>query len=410
MNAEKSPGRRLECARKLKNIGVEYYMECVMAKQQGRPLAWITSGFPVELVYAMDVIPFYPENYGTLCGSRKVSGELCQMAEARGYSQDLCSYARCTLGSMYENAGPLNGLPAPDMILTARNICHTVIKWWEAVARYYNCPLFVLDTPFVQGGLTGHQVRYVREQIMEMIGFLERHTGREFNMDRFMEVIGRSNQGTALWREIQLLRKASPCPVSALDMFTCMFPIVTLRGTAACVDFYREMRDELADRVARGVGVLEEDRYRLMWDNIAIWYNFQFYDYIHSRGGVFVGETYTSAWGVYQFDQSGSGDLFDSLVRSYSMALLNIDLDLRFGQMADMIREYGVEGLILHSNRSCKTYSLGQLGLARRVQNELGVPVLIIEADMTDPRAFAEGPTRTRVDAFLELLSERKAR
>lgn len=406
---KKSPGRRLECAKKLKTLGFEYYLGSLAAKQQGQPVAWITSGFPVELVYAMDVFPFYPENYGTLCGARKVSGELCQAAEARGYSQDLCSYARCTLGTMFENSGPLNGLPAPDMILTARNICHTVIKWWEAVARYYNCPLFVLDTPFVQGAPTDHQVAYVKEQLVEMIGFLERHTGREFSMEKFMEVIGRANRGVDLWREVQQLRKASPCPLSALDMFTGMFPIVTLRGTAACEDFYREMRDELAGRVAAGVGVLEEDRYRLMWDNIAIWYNFQFYDYIHSRGGVFVGETYTSAWGVYRFDQSAGGDVFDSVARNYLVTILNIDLDLRFGQMAEMIREYRVDGLILHSNRSCKTYSLGQLGLARRVRNELGVPALIIEADMTDPRAFAEGPSRTRVDAFLELISEKKA-
>ncbi len=244
---------------------------------------------------------------------------------------------------------------------------------------------------------------------MEMIGFLERHTGRKFDMGRFMEVIGHANRGVTLWREIQELRKASPCPLSALDMFTGMFPIVTLRGTSDCVEFYREMRDELAARVAAGVGVLEEDRYRLMWDNIAIWYNFRFYDYIHSRGGVFVGETYTSAWGVYQFDDTGSGDIFDSVAHCYSITLLNIDLDLRFRQIADMIRDYRVDGLVLHSNRSCKTYSLGQLGLARRVQNELGVPALVIEADMTDPRAFAEGPSRTRVDAFLEVLDQRKS-
>lgn len=402
----KAPGKRLESAKKLKTLGIEYYMGAMMAGQQGKPLAWITSGFPAELVYAMDIFPFYPENYGTLCGSRKVSGELCEAAEARGYSRDLCSYARCTLGSVFDSAGPLNGLPAPDMVLTAGNICHTVIKWWEAVARYYNCPLFILDTPFVQGEATGHQIRYVEDQLHELVAFMERHSGRKLDMDRFMEVIGNANRGVALWREIQSLRKASPCPLSAIDMFTAMFPIVTLRGTEACVDFYREFRDEVEARVRDGVGVLDEDKYRLMWDNIAIWYNFQFYNYIHSRGGVFVGETYTSAWGVYQFDESG--DIFNSMAQRYSSTILNMDLDLRFKQMAAMIREYNVDGLVLHSNRSCKTYSLGQLGLARRVQSELGVPTLLIEADMTDPRVFAEGPARTRVDAFLEMLDERK--
>ncbi len=402
----KSSGKRLESAGKLKTLGFEYYKGALMAKHQGQPVAWVTSGFPVELVYAMDIFPFYPENYGTLCGSRKISGELCQMAEARGYSQDLCSYARCTLGSMFENAGPLPSLPVPDMLLTARNICHTVIKWWEAVARHYSCPLFVLDTPFLQGELTGHQVKYVREQLLELMEFLERHTDRKMNVEKLMETIDLANQGVSLWKEIQSLRKASPCPLSALDMFTGMFPIVTLRGTGPCVDFYREMRDEVAARVAEGVGVLEEDRFRLMWDNIAIWYSFQFYDYIHSRGGVFVGETYTSAWGMFGLDSSG--DIFENMARRYSGTILNIDLDMRFEHMAGMIREYNVDGLVLHSNRSCKTYSLGQLGLARRVRSELGVPTLLVEADMADPRAFAEETTRARVDAFLELIGERK--
>jgi|GEM_PF-5372134 len=35
-----------------------------------------------------------------------------------------------------------------------------------------------------------------------------------------------------------------------------------------------------------------------------------------------------------------------------------------------------------------------------------GVPGLLIEADMADPRAYAEEQERTRVQAFLESLSQ----
>jgi len=34
--------------------------------------------------------------------------------------------------------------------------------------------------------------------------------------------------------------------------------------------------------------------------------------------------------------------------------------------------------------------------------SETGVPGLMIEADMADPRAYAEEPVRNRVQAFLE--------
>jgi hypothetical protein len=36
---------------------------------------------------------------------------------------------------------------------------------------------------------------------------------------------------------------------------------------------------------------------------------------------------------------------------------------------------------------------------------ETGVPGLVVEADMADPRSYAEEPVRNRVQAFLETLS-----
>jgi benzoyl-CoA reductase/2-hydroxyglutaryl-CoA dehydratase subunit BcrC/BadD/HgdB len=39
-----------------------------------------------------------------------------------------------------------------------------------------------------------------------------------------------------------------------------------------------------------------------------------------------------------------------------------------------------------------------------RLRKELGLPVLILEADMADERVYNEGAVRERVAAFLEML------
>ncbi|MGQ9557907.1 MAG: 2-hydroxyacyl-CoA dehydratase subunit D [Desulfurispora sp.] len=395
--------RKLKCAGQLKNLGMGYYMGAMAAKSAGQPVAWITSGAPVEMLYAHGIFPFYPENYGTLCGSRRQSQELCQAAEAHGYNQDLCSYARCTLGSVLEGKGPLGPLPPPDLLVTAKNICHTVIKWWEVLARHYNCPLFVLDTPFVRGEVTPQQLDYVAGQLRELADFLERVTGRPFDLDKFRATLELADRGAALWQKVLDSRRHRPCPLTSLDMFTGMFPIVTLRGTEYCPQFYSTLLAEVQERTAAGQGEVEGEKHRLLWDNIAIWYNFGLMEHFHARGAVFVAETYTAAWGHYRF-AADEADIWRTYARPYTETLLNIDLDLRYAQMARAIRDFVIDGVVLHSNRSCKTYSLGQMDLARRLQNELGVPVLLLEADMTDPRAFAEGPALTRIEAFLEML------
>jgi benzoyl-CoA reductase/2-hydroxyglutaryl-CoA dehydratase subunit BcrC/BadD/HgdB len=408
------PDRRLKVDSELKRLILRHYLGAFRAKRPltRRPVAWVTSGAPVEILLALGILPVYPENYGALCGSRKAAVAYCEEAEKAGYSLDLCAYARNSIGSMLSGRGELGGrpLPAPDLLLSTKNICGVVVKWWEVAARHYGCPLFVLDTPFAADGVTPEQKEYVRGQMEDLVDFCLRATRRrrpprEAFERRLKEVLDLTGQATALWQELQVLRRNSPTPASALDMFTNLFPIVTLRGTQACVDYYLKVRDELSERVRRGEGAVPGERFRLVWDNIAIWYNFDLVRYLHARGAAFVGETYTDAWGLYDFNDGRLADPLDAMAELYSLVLLNVGLEVRKERLFRMVRLQRADGVVFHSCRSCKTYSLGQYELARAVREELGLPTLIIEADMVDSRAFARGPTMTRVDAFLELLS-----
>ena len=56
----------------MKQIMTEYYIEAKQAKQNGKLVAWITSGGPVEPLIAFDVIPVYPENHGAMIGATKM--------------------------------------------------------------------------------------------------------------------------------------------------------------------------------------------------------------------------------------------------------------------------------------------------------------------------------------------------
>ena len=93
---------------------------------------------------------------------------------------------------------------------------------------------------------------------------------------------------------------------------------------------------------------------------------------------------------------------FESLAKAYSLVILNNNLNHRLELMEQLIKEYGVDGLVIHSARSCKPYSIGQYDLRSLLMERLGVPSVIIEADITDSRVYSEEQTRTRVEAFFE--------
>jgi benzoyl-CoA reductase/2-hydroxyglutaryl-CoA dehydratase subunit BcrC/BadD/HgdB len=69
-----------------------------------------------------------------------------------------------------------------------------------------------------------------------------------------------------------------------------------------------------------------------------------------------------------------------------------------------LANKFNVDGLVLHSNRSCKPYSVGQYDIARRFYEETGKPSVLIEGDMTDERTWSQAQIITRLEAFIEML------
>ncbi len=394
--------------RKLRDIMTVYYMEAKTAPVSRRKVAWITSGGPVEPLIAMDVIPVYPENHGAMIGASKMGGDLCEKAEAMGYSSDLCSYARSDISCSTVNGGPIGGLPRPDMLICCNNICGTVLKWYEVQARYYRVPLFILDTPFCHTAYTEEAARYVRDQFDEYIQFLETACGKKFDYDRLKEVGRLSVQGQRLWQSVLDTAMSKPSPISAFDAFYHLALIVTLRGTPEVIEYYSALLDKMRKRIEQGIGAVPNEKYRLLWDNIPIWYRVRWLSRkFASHDACLVADTYTSAWcGSMKYIDENR--FLDSMAEAYTRIYLNIGVDEMARTVLQMVDKYEVDGIVMHSNRSCKPYSLGQYDIQKIVEKERGIPCLVIEADMVDDRSFSESQISTRIDAFMEMVKERK--
>jgi benzoyl-CoA reductase/2-hydroxyglutaryl-CoA dehydratase subunit BcrC/BadD/HgdB len=358
----------------------------------------------VEPLIAMDVIPVYPENHGAMIGSARRGVDLCEKAEGMGYARDLCSYARVDIACAAVNGGPIGGLPRPDMLVCCNNICGTVLKWYEVQARHFDAPLFILDTPIIHTEFTVEAHAYVRAQLEEYIAFLEAHCGKRFDHDRLAEVGRLSIEGQRLWQQVLDTTVHRPAPMSAFDAFFHLSLIVTLRGTRTVVDYYTLLLDEMRTRVTEGIAAVPGETFRLLWDNLPVWYRTRWLsEKFAAHGACLVADTYTSSWcGSLNF--LDENDFFGSMAEGYSRVYINLGTDQMAGMVVDMVDKYGADGLVIHSNRSCKPYSLGQYDIQRFVQEKRGIPCVVIEADMNDARSFSESQVETRIDAFMEML------
>lgn len=400
--------RKIKSVKKMKEIMTNYYIEAKTADQAGKKIAWITSGGPVEPLIAMDVIPVYPENHGAMIGASKMGVDLCEKSEEMGYSRDLCSYARTDIACSPINGGPIGGLPKPDMLICCNNICGTVLKWYEIQARYYDVPLFILDTPFCHTEFSIEAKEYVKKQINEYLKFLEMVCDKQFDYDRMKQVGQLSLKGQRLWQAVLDTTVHQPAPMSAFDAFFHLALIVTLRGTQIVVDYYSSLLDEMRERITSGISAVHNEKYRLLWDNIPIWYRTRWLsEKFASHDACLVADTYTSAW-CSSLKYINEGNFLDTMADGYTKIYLNIGVDKMAEHVIEMIDKYNANGIVMHSNRSCKPYSFGQYDILKIVKEKRDIPALVIEADMVDERSFSESQIETRIDAFMEVLKARK--
>jgi bcr-type benzoyl-CoA reductase subunit B len=396
-------GPPLRCNHRLKEIMERHYFLSRYAKG-AKPVAWVTSGAPVEVLRPFDFYTVYPENHGALCGSKKMGSELCAVAEEHGYHQDLCSYARIDLGHFFSGKTPAGKLPKPDLLFASNNICQTVVYWYKALAHYLKIPLILFDTPYNFEEIKDSDISYMVHQFEEMIPILEKISGRPLKYKKLREFVHIGKETSLTWGAVLATMKARPAPMTIFDAFGHMAPIVSLRGLPLALDYYRTLLGELWQRVDQGVGAIKNERKRLMWDNIAIWYKMRDHSNLFAKQGMnFVTATYTNAW-AETTPYMNDNQPFESMARAYSLLILNNNLNNRLKLMERLIKEYQVDGLVIHSARSCKPYSVGQYDLKRLLIERLKVPSVIIDADIADSRAYSEEQVHTRLEAFFEAM------
>ncbi len=371
-----------------------------------KKVAWVTSGAPVELLRAFDFYTIYPENHSALVGAKKLGAEYCWIAEQDGFSQDLCSYARIDLGHMLSGKTPVGKLPKPDLLFCSNNICQTVLYWYKAIAHELDIPLIHFDAPFVAVEQSEADVRYMAQQLQDMIPILERITGKIFNLKQFEVILMRSQESSQTWGAILDAMQAKPAPMTIFDAFGHLAPVVSLRGLPVAQDYYHILQEEVEERVQLGIGAITDERYRLIWDNIAVWYQVRFLaTFFAERKMNFVTATYTNAWA----ETTGFLDVknpWSSMAKAYGQIILNNNLKHRLGLMKKMISNFSVDGMVMHSTRSCKPYSVGQFDLRKALSKDLDLPAVILDADIADERVWSEQQIQTRLEAFCETLED----
>jgi len=398
-----STKRTLSSAREVTDLVVAHYMSAVQAHSEGRHVAWSTAvAPPSEILYTIGVQPLFPENYACVSTVMKATGNMFDTSEASGLSRDLCSYARCVMGSVLGCEAPLGGMEKPDVLISTKNVCITYLKWWQLMAHTLKCPLYVIDCPRITEDIEEHHVKYVAEQLRNMALELEKITGRNLDEKSLREAVRLSDRAAELWRKVLEYRRSKPCPMGVTDSSAAMFPMVASAGTMEAVEYYERLLGEVSERVKDGVGAIENEKFRLLLSGIPFWHHLDLFNYLENTyGAVFVHELYTATWGIASLNPAKP---FESLAFKMLYNPVNMPEAWLEKWVVKIIKDFNIDGMVLLSSRSCKATSIGNITVQRSLREKYGIPSVVLEADHTDDRAYSDAQAKAKLDIFMEIL------
>lgn len=415
--AEKTHNKMLKATQGLKNIMGRHFLAIEQAYRDEKPTAWATSGSPVEMLYSMDIQPMLPENSATVSAAQKFSQNFIEIAETQGFSYDLCSYFKTNIGAVASNAGMIEGgTRKPTFMLSTDVICDTHVNWFQVQAERMHVPHFTIDVPHVVSNTNNRQLnyfkKYISEQLYEFIDFMQEITGHEYDEERAREVTENSWNLSMVWQDIYNLRKEVPCPISTRDTFGGLFPLFCMPGLKAPIKLYKRMYREAKERVDNGIGALENEKYRLLFEGIPFWYNLKYFSKLEKYGAIIVYEPYTYAFSKYMNPNVTKEMVLNKPIEAMSELMMSFwyvyDLETRIKKFAETVKEWKVDGVIMHENLSCRPNTCGMYDLKKHLMDDYDIPCLIITADQNDARKFNEVQITNQIDSFIEILEKRK--
>jgi benzoyl-CoA reductase subunit B len=409
---------------KQKQMMAAHYDRLTNAPETGEKVAaTFVPGNLNELLMCFNLVNNLPEVNAIQNGLRRVSGGYVLEAEKVGHSEDVCTYVKSDIGMMVKGNIAPNGkkFPNPDVLLLSYTGCFTFMKWFELLREQYQCETIMLHTPYMHDGkITPNMISYMVRQLKdEVIPRLERVSGVKFDIDRLRENLRKSARAEDDLVWVLQSAKNKPSPIDAyFGGIYYIGPIFgAFRGTDDAIVYYKSLRDEVAERLANGQGPVTpegdmgKEKYRLVVEGPPNYTHFrQFWKMFYDEGAVVVASSYTKVGGVYDFGFRHDPERPLETLAEYCMGVYtNLSLPMRIEMLANYVRDYDADGLLVNSIKSCNSFSAGQLLIMREVEKRTGKPAAFIESDLVDPRYFSPANIKNRLESYFQMIEQKRA-
>ena len=358
-------------------------------KQKGTKVIGYLPGnyIPEELIYAGGAVPVC-----LISGGDRLPLQAAQSIIPGVF----CPFSRAQLGEMILKRKPYYQLV--DMVVCPITCQHLkkVAEIWEYRG---NIEVFKLGIPHQHNN--EFEIEYFTERLRVLRNRLQAYTGQEISEDRLRNAIKLYNKMKYLLSQIGSLRRVDPPPLGSRE-FVLLNHASYYADPAFMIKTLENIYAELKEKThSKEIG---KPRIMLIGPNIADG-DYEVFNLIEEAGGTVVTEEVFEGMRDCRMMVEEEGDPIGALASAYlnnriPPAFMRYSTGKRFNNVLKMISEYNIKGIIWYELLCCETYDVESYYFAQKLK-ERGIPVLVLESEYG---SFNTGQTRTRIQAFIELL------
>lgn len=334
-----------------------------------------------------------------LCGGLDIAIEEVEKVLPR----NLCSLIKSFMGFKLAKVCPY--FESCDLIV-GETTCDGKKKAFEVLNDY--APVYVMETPQMKKDM---DYKMWKDELYRFVEVMENLTGKSIDEESLREGIRKIDAKRKALQRVSAARKAKPSPISGKDALL-VYQIAFYDDPVRFAQKVNELADELEERVKNGIsasGNGEGPRIMITGTPMAI-PNWKLPHIVETAGATVVYDELCTGERYFQ-DLVGDveGKNFDEMIDAIARRSLEIDCacftpnERRIKKIVEKAKEYQVDGVIHYSLQFCDPYTIEAFKVERELK-EAGIPVMRVETDYSQEDV---GQLRTRVEAFLELVSEK---
>lgn len=373
----------------------------------------IVNAFPELVAFYPDCIwwtPFVME-----------SNVLFDAAAELGIGAATC-YSRAALGAFAKHAY----FPDPDLVIASTGASCDDYSGVEQLAERFATRMVWVEIPMRRERLGCHACAtqalrtpgtgvefdpgardFLVKEYERVVEQLEDLTGRKMNESELGASIAQANRVRSLTgklRELAFRHAVLPALESMVVEFGCLHHYA---DSDEWTGILSHLVATCEARVARGETVLDPDAVRIVWVTPPA--DPLFLNYLEDHGARVVGTEYVIAQALEPIKETGprlAAGRLAALAESFMAASLIGTTRERVNTVLRQAHEYRAEGVVVSGVLGGSHCAMESRLIGRYVREELDIPVL--EFDVPEPGPEISRQLRTRIDAFLELLRERR--